>query len=69
MKIKRVFRKIERPDANKDLLHALRVALDTARPTLESLAKSGHYQIVKQGDYLDSMRHAGNELQNREGNN
>jgi DNA-binding XRE family transcriptional regulator len=56
MTIKREFRKIERSLAGKVRLRKRRKALDAARPTLESLAKSGRYHIVKQGDYLELMR-------------
>jgi DNA-binding XRE family transcriptional regulator len=56
MKTKREFRKIERSAADKARLRKRRKALDLARPSLDSLSKSGRYHIVKQGDYLELMK-------------
>lgn len=56
MKMKREFRKIERSPVDKARLRKRRKALGAARPSLESLAESGRYHIVKQGDYLELMK-------------
>ncbi|RIK74780.1 MAG: hypothetical protein DCC68_22385 [Planctomycetota bacterium] len=65
--MKREFRKIERSAADKERLRKRRNKLDALRPSLESLSKSGEFQIVEQGDYQEQMRLAAKVREKREG--